>query len=101
MDDGDGDKRSFSLCSYDKSRSLTQTTYTPYHRIADCYLLDHDLIVEIDGSCHEPEKDRHRDEQFVRRIQIGFVHQPTCALRRLRVPVALRSQCSETISPRQ
>src|SRR5437867_3714486 len=40
--------------------------YQPYYRIVDFYLPDHNLIIEIDGDCHEPEKDRRRDEWFQR-----------------------------------
>jgi very-short-patch-repair endonuclease len=43
-----------------------QGFYTPYYRIADFYLPDHNLIVEIDGPCHDAEKDRRRDEWFTR-----------------------------------
>jgi very-short-patch-repair endonuclease len=43
-----------------------QGFYHPYYRIVDFYLPDHNLIVEIDGPCHDPEKDRRRDEWFTR-----------------------------------
>lgn len=41
-----------------------QGFYTPYHRIVDFYLPDHNLIVEIDGPCHDPERDMRRDRRF-------------------------------------
>src|ERR1051326_8069321 len=43
-----------------------QGFYEPYYRIADFYLPDHNLIVEIDGPCHVPERDRRRDAWFQR-----------------------------------
>ena len=70
-----------------------QGFYTPYHRIVDFYLPDHNLIVEIDGPCHDPERDMRRDRWFtsVRRIPIlrltneqvfaGDFKIPTCAIR--------------------
>lgn len=42
-----------------------QGFYTPCYRIADFYLPEHKLIVEIDGPCHDdPAKDRRRDNWF-------------------------------------
>ena len=32
----------------------------------DFYLPDHNLISEIDGAYHDPERDRQRDEWFTR-----------------------------------
>jgi len=43
-----------------------QTFAYPAYRIVDFYLPDHNLIVEIDGPCHDPEADRLKDEQFTR-----------------------------------
>ena len=43
-----------------------QGFYSPYYRIVDFYLTDQNLIVEVDGPYHNPEKDRQRDEWFTR-----------------------------------
>lgn len=43
-----------------------QGFYSPFHRIVDFYLPDHNLIIEIDGPCHDVERDRRRDEWFTR-----------------------------------
>jgi len=56
------------FCSYLASLGLSyrfqQGFYTPFYRIADFYLPTLDIIIEIDGPCHDPEKDRCRDEWF-------------------------------------
>ena len=41
-----------------------QGFYTPYYRIADFYLPTLNLIIEIDGPCHDSEEDRRRDAWF-------------------------------------
>src|SRR5262249_46552341 len=38
--------------------------YTPCYRIADFYLPELRLIVEIDGPCHDAAEDRRKDERF-------------------------------------
>ena len=53
------------FCCYLDERGLTyrfqQGFFTPYYRIADFYLPDHNLIVEIDGPCHDPDEYRRKD----------------------------------------
>jgi very-short-patch-repair endonuclease len=46
--------------------SLGTRFYTPLFRIADFYLPEMNLIIEIDGSYHDPEKGRIKDERFLR-----------------------------------
>ena len=41
-----------------------QGFYTPYYRIADFYLPEQKLIIEIDGPYHNSEEDRSRDNWF-------------------------------------
>jgi very-short-patch-repair endonuclease len=41
-----------------------QGFYHPFVRIADFFLPDHNLIVEIDGAYHDIHKDRERDRLF-------------------------------------
>jgi very-short-patch-repair endonuclease len=48
------------------SYRFQQGFYSPYYRIVDFYLPDHNLIIEIDGPCHDPERERRRDEWFTR-----------------------------------
>jgi very-short-patch-repair endonuclease len=43
-----------------------QGFYSPYYRIVDFYLPDHNLAIEIDGAYHDPERDLRRDEWFTR-----------------------------------
>ena len=50
-----------------------QGFYTPYHRIVDFYLPEQNLVIEIDGPCHDPEKDRRRDEWFTRERGIKII----------------------------
>ena len=56
------------FCSYLASLGLSyrfqQGFYTPSYRIADFYLPAHKLIIEIDGPCHDREKDQHRGKLF-------------------------------------
>jgi len=33
----------------------------------------HNLIIEIDGPCHDPEKDKRRDEWFTRERRIKII----------------------------
>lgn len=58
------------FCSYLASLGLSyrfqQGFYTPFYRIADFYLPTLNIIIEIDGPCHDPEKDKSRDECFER-----------------------------------
>jgi very-short-patch-repair endonuclease len=64
------------FCRYLDERGLTyrfqQGFYTPCYRIVDFYLPDHNLIVEIDGAYHNPEKDIRPDRWFtsIRKIPI-------------------------------
>ncbi len=57
-----------AFCCHLASRGITyrfqQGFYSPYYRIVDFYLPEQNLIIEIDGPCHDPEKDRKRDEWF-------------------------------------
>jgi very-short-patch-repair endonuclease len=54
------------------SYRFQQGFYSPYYRIVDFYLPDHNLIIEIDGPYHDVDDDRRRDELFasVRGIRI-------------------------------
>jgi very-short-patch-repair endonuclease len=56
------------FCCHLDSRGITyrfqQGFFTPCYRIADFYLPDLNLIIEIDGGYHDAEKDRIRDEMF-------------------------------------
>jgi very-short-patch-repair endonuclease len=58
------------FCSYLASLGLSyrfqQGFYTPFYRIADFYLPTLNIIIEIDGPCHDSENDRRRDEWFER-----------------------------------
>jgi very-short-patch-repair endonuclease len=59
-----------AFTSYLASRGFAfrqqQGFYTPMYRIADFYLPTLNLIVEIDGAYHDTEKDRIKDERFLR-----------------------------------
>src|ERR1700722_3794078 len=50
------------FCSYLASLGLSyrfqQGFYTPYYRIADFYVPSLNIIIEIDGPCHDPERDQ-------------------------------------------
>lgn len=56
------------FCRHLASLGLTyrfqQGFYTPYYRIVDFYLPEENLIIEIDGPCHDAEEDRRRDAEF-------------------------------------
>ena len=56
------------FCSYLASLGLPyrfqQGFYTPYYRIADFYVSSLNIIIEIDGPCHDPERDQCRDTCF-------------------------------------
>src|SRR5687768_11198728 len=52
------------LATLGLSYRFQQGFYQPYYRIADFYLPGHNLIVEIDGPCHNAERDRRRDVWF-------------------------------------
>lgn len=58
-----------AFCCYLAARGFAfrqqQGFYTPMYRIADFYLPEHYLIIEIDGSYHDPAKDRIKDERFL------------------------------------
>ena len=58
------------VCSYLASLGLSyrfqQGFYTPFYRIADFYLPTLNIIIELDGPCHDPEKDKSRDQWFER-----------------------------------
>jgi len=41
-----------------------QSFMKPFPRVADFFIPSLNLIVEIDGGCHNAEEDRHRDELF-------------------------------------
>jgi len=47
--------------------------YKPYYRIVDFYLPEQNLVIEIDGPCHDPEKDLRRDEWFSRERGIRII----------------------------
>lgn len=65
------------FCCYLAERGLTyrfqQGFFTPYYRIADFYLPDENLIVEIDGAYHNAERDRQRDDWFTRERGINVL----------------------------
>ena len=48
-------------CAYRQQQGF----YTPFYRIADFYLPDQNLIIEIDGSYHDAEADRIKDARFL------------------------------------
>ena len=52
------------LASLGLSYRFQKGFYTPCYRIADFYLPTHNIIIEIDGPCHDPEKDKRRDQWF-------------------------------------
>jgi very-short-patch-repair endonuclease len=58
-----------AFCCYLAARGFAfrqqQGFYTPFYRIADFYLPDRNLIIEIDGSYHDHAKDRMKDERFL------------------------------------
>jgi very-short-patch-repair endonuclease len=58
------------FCCYLAERGLSyrfqRGFFTPYYRIVDFYIPALNLIIEIDGPCHDPEEDRRRDEWFTR-----------------------------------
>jgi very-short-patch-repair endonuclease len=58
-----------AFCCYLATRGFAfrqqQGFYTPMYRIADFYLPDHNLIIEIDGDYHDPAKDRVKDARFL------------------------------------
>ena len=43
-----------------------QRFFSPFHRIADFYLPELNLVIEIDGPYHEAEEDRRKDDWFTR-----------------------------------
>jgi very-short-patch-repair endonuclease len=43
-----------------------QGFYTPFYRIVDFYLPEQNIAIELDGGCHDHEKDSRRDEWFIR-----------------------------------
>jgi very-short-patch-repair endonuclease len=55
------------------SYRFQQGFFTPYYRIADFYLPELNLIVEIDGPYHDAEEDRRKDELFTRARGIRVV----------------------------
>jgi very-short-patch-repair endonuclease len=42
-----------------------QGFYYPFYRIADFYLPDQNLIIEIDGGYHDAKRDRYKDARFL------------------------------------
>ena len=52
------------LASLGLSCRFQQGFYTPFYRIADVYLPDFNLIIEIDGPCHDAQKDREGGARF-------------------------------------
>ena len=56
------------FCSYLATLGLPyrfqQGFYTPYYRIADFYLPDLNLIIEIDGPYHDVDEDLRHDAWF-------------------------------------
>lgn len=61
------------LAALGLSYRFQQGFYTPHYRIVDFYLPCQNLIIEIDGPCHDPEKDRIRDEQFMKARGIRII----------------------------
>jgi very-short-patch-repair endonuclease len=54
------------LASLGAPYRFQQGFYTPYYRIVDFYLPTMNLVIEIDGPCHDAAKDRRRDDWFTR-----------------------------------
>ena len=54
------------LASLGAPYRFQQGFYQPYYRIVDFYLPTLNLIIEIDGPCHDRQKDHRRDEWFQR-----------------------------------
>jgi len=54
------------LASLGPSYRFQQGFFTPHYRIVDFFFPDQNIIIEIDGACHDPEKDSRRDEWFTR-----------------------------------
>lgn len=52
------------LASLGLSYRFQRGFYTPYYRIADFYVPSLNIIIEIDGPCHDAEEDRRRDASF-------------------------------------
>jgi len=46
------------------ANGFQRTFYQPYVRIADFYIPSLNLIVEIDGPCHDRGEDRRKDALF-------------------------------------
>jgi very-short-patch-repair endonuclease len=65
------------FCCYLASLGLDyrfqQGFYHPFVRIADFHIPALNLIIEIDGPCHDPEKDKRRDEWFTRERGIKII----------------------------
>jgi very-short-patch-repair endonuclease len=57
------------FCSYLASLSLSyrfqKGFYAPYYRIADFYVPSLNIIIEIDGPCHDPEREGSTPGQMV------------------------------------
>src|ERR1017187_572044 len=54
------------LASLGAPYRFQQGFYSPYYRIVDFYLPTMNLVIEIDGPCHDAAKDRRRDDWFTR-----------------------------------
>ena len=52
------------LASLGLSYRFQRGFYKPYYRIVDFYLPTLNAIIEINGPCHDPDKDRRRDSLF-------------------------------------
>jgi len=52
------------LASLGLSYRFQQRFYAPCYRIADFYLPSLNVIIEIGGPCHDPDRDRRRDAWF-------------------------------------
>src|SRR5437016_13479692 len=52
------------LAALGVSYRYQQGFFTPFYRIADFYLPDHNLIVEIDGPYHDADDDQVKDARF-------------------------------------
>jgi very-short-patch-repair endonuclease len=52
------------LASLGLSYRFQRGFYTPHYRIADFYVPSLNIIIEIDGPCHDPAKDQRRDTLF-------------------------------------
>jgi very-short-patch-repair endonuclease len=58
-----------AFCYYLVSRGINlrqQQGFTPFYRIADFFLPERNLMIEIDGGYHDPVADRRKDDWFLK-----------------------------------